>query len=183
VAAETLVTTGLVVLAGEITTTAVVDYPMVARETIKRIGYDNTEFGIDYRGARSWPATTDRVRTSRRVSTKAVGWTLTRVPATRADVRLCLRQTPELMPAPIYYAHRLVERQADVRRDGRLRGCAGREVAGDAALCRWQAAFGRHGRSVHAARPDVEHKTLQEAVIELIVKPVLPREWLAHTRY
>src|SRR5260370_393219 len=50
VAAETLVTTGLVVLAGEITTTAVGDYPLVARETIKRIGYDNTQFGLDYRG-------------------------------------------------------------------------------------------------------------------------------------
>ena len=50
VAAETLVTTGLVVLAGEITTHAVIDYPAVAREAIKRIGYDNTDFGIDYKG-------------------------------------------------------------------------------------------------------------------------------------
>src|SRR5262250_3189341 len=50
VAAETLVTTGLVVLAGEITTTATVDYPAVARQTIKRIGYDNSDFGIDHKG-------------------------------------------------------------------------------------------------------------------------------------
>ena len=50
VAAETLVTTGLVVLAGEITTHAIIDYPGVAREVIKRIGYDNSDFGIDYKG-------------------------------------------------------------------------------------------------------------------------------------
>ena len=50
VAAETLTNTGLVVLAGEITTTANVDYIQVARNTIKRIGYDNTEYGIDYKG-------------------------------------------------------------------------------------------------------------------------------------
>src|SRR3546814_13782711 len=50
VAAETLCNTGLVVLAGEITTTANVDYTQVARDTIKRIGYDNTEYGIDYKG-------------------------------------------------------------------------------------------------------------------------------------
>ena len=50
VAAETLVNTGLVVMAGEITTSAVVDFQHVARETIKRIGYDNTEYGIDYKG-------------------------------------------------------------------------------------------------------------------------------------
>src|SRR6478752_4304969 len=50
VAAETLVNTGLVVMAGEITTNAVVDFQQIARETIKRIGYDNTEYGIDYKG-------------------------------------------------------------------------------------------------------------------------------------
>jgi len=82
VAAETLVTTGLVVLAGEITTTAVVDYPMVARETIKRIGYDNTEFGIDTGGARSGllRPTESGHRTG---CHEAVGWTWTRAPATR----------------------------------------------------------------------------------------------------
>jgi S-adenosylmethionine synthetase len=50
VAAETLVNTGLVVMAGEITTNAVVDFQQVARDTIKHIGYDNTEYGIDYKG-------------------------------------------------------------------------------------------------------------------------------------
>jgi S-adenosylmethionine synthetase len=50
VAAETLCNTGLIVLAGEITSKAVVDYQSAARETLKRIGYDNTDYGIDYRG-------------------------------------------------------------------------------------------------------------------------------------
>jgi S-adenosylmethionine synthetase len=93
-------------------------------------------------------------------------------------------ETPELMPAPIYYAHRLVERQADVRRDGRLpwlrpdaksqvtmRYVDGKPHSIDTIVLSTQ----------HDA--DVEYKTLQEAVIELIVKPVLPKEWLAQTRY
>jgi S-adenosylmethionine synthetase len=66
VAAETLCNTGLVVLAGEITTNAHVDYIQVARDTIQRIGYDNTEYGIDYK---SWSATTSRATTSPRAST------------------------------------------------------------------------------------------------------------------
>src|SRR2546422_1705833 len=88
------------------------------------------------------------------------------------------------MPAPIYYAHRLVERQADVRRDGRLpwlrpdaksqvtlRYVDGKPHSIDTVVLSTQ----------HA--PDVDHKTLQEAVIELIVKPVLPKEWLNQTRF
>ena len=65
-AAETLTNTGLVVLAGEITTNAHVDYIQVARDTIKRIGYDNTEYGIDYRAARCWWPTTNNPTTSPR---------------------------------------------------------------------------------------------------------------------
>src|SRR5258707_553796 len=85
VAAETLCNTGLVVMAGEITTRANVDYIGVARETIKRIGYDNTEYGIDYRAAPSWSATTSRAPTSRRAWTRPRTTTSTRAPATRAS--------------------------------------------------------------------------------------------------
>ena len=68
VAAETLANTGLVVLAGEITTTANVDYIKVAREAIKRIGYDNTDYGIDYMVARYWWLTTNNRPTSPKAS-------------------------------------------------------------------------------------------------------------------
>ncbi len=84
VAAETLCTTGLVLLAGEITTRANIDYIQIARDTIKRIGYDNTEYGIDYKGCSVRFATTNKARTLPRASTKARAWTSNRAPATRA---------------------------------------------------------------------------------------------------
>ncbi|HEV3020339.1 MAG TPA: methionine adenosyltransferase [Burkholderiaceae bacterium] len=185
VAAETLVTTGLVVLAGEITTSAAVDYPAVARETIKRIGYDNSDFGIDYKGCavmvcydRQSPDIAQGVDEGRGMDLDQGAGDQGLMFGYACD------ETPELMPAPIYYAHRLVERQADVRRDGRLpwlrpdaksqvtmRYVDGKPHSIDTIVLSTQ----------HDA--DVEYKTLQEAVIELIVKPVLPKEWLAQTRY
>jgi S-adenosylmethionine synthetase len=185
VAAETLVTTGLVVLAGEITTSAVVDYANVARETIKRIGYDNTDFGIDYKGCavlvcydRQSPDIAQGVDEGRGLDLDQGAGDQGLMFGYACD------ETPELMPAPIYYSHRLVERQADLRRDGRLpwlrpdaksqvtlRYVDGRPHSVDTVVLSTQ-----HD-------PDVDYKTLQEAVIELIIKPVLPREWLAQTRY
>jgi S-adenosylmethionine synthetase len=185
VAAETLVTTGLVVLAGEITTGAVIDYPAVARETIKRIGYDNSDFGIDYKGCavlvcydRQSPDIAQGVDEGRGVDLDQGAGDQGLMFGYACD------ETPEMMPAPIYYAHRLVERQADVRRDGRLpwlrpdaksqvtlRYVDGKPHSVDTVVLSTQ----------HDA--DVEYKTLQEAVIELIIKPVLPKEWLAQTRY
>jgi S-adenosylmethionine synthetase len=185
VAAETLVTTGLVVLAGEITTSAIIDYPSVARETIKRIGYDNSDFGIDYKGCavlvsydRQSPDIAQGVDEGRGLDLDQGAGDQGLMFGYACD------ETPEMMPAPIYYAHRLVERQADVRRDGRLpwlrpdaksqvtmRYVDGRPHSIDTVVLSTQ----------HDA--DVEYKTLQEAVIELIVKPVLPKEWLNQTRY
>jgi len=116
---------------------------------------------------------------------KARGWTWTRgagdqglMSATRAMKR------PEMMPAPIYYAHRLVERQADVRRDGRLPWL--RPDAKSQVTLRYVDGKPQSIDTVVLSTQhdeDVDYKTLQEAVIELIVKPVLPREWLSQTRY
>ena len=178
VAAETLCNTGLVVLAGEITTGANVDYIQVARDTIKRIGYDNTEFGIDYKGCavlvaydKQSPDIAQGVdRSSEDYLNQGAG-----------DQGLMFGyacdETPELMPAAIHYAHRLVERQADLRRDGRLpwlrpdaksqitlRYVDGRPHSIDTVVLSTQ----------HA--PDVAYETLREAVIEEIVKPVLPKD-------
>jgi S-adenosylmethionine synthetase len=185
VAAETLVTTGLVVLAGEITTAAVVDYPAVARETIKRIGYDNSDYGIDYKGCavmvcydRQSPDIAQGVDEGRGLDLDQGAGDQGLMFGYACD------ETPELMPAPIYYAHRLVERQADVRRDGRLQWL--RPDAKSQVTLRYVDGKPHSVDTVVLSTqhdPDVDHETLQEAVIELIVKPVLPKEWLNQTRY
>jgi len=185
VAAETLVTTGLVVLAGEITTSAIVDYAAVARETIKRIGYDNTDFGIDYKGCavmvcydKQSPDIAQGVDEGRGLDLEQGAGDQGLMFGYACD------ETPELMPAPIYYAHRLVERQADVRRDGRLPWL--RPDAKSQVTLRYVDGKPHSVDTVVLSTqhdPDVEHKTLQEAVIELIIKPVLPAAWLQQTRY
>jgi S-adenosylmethionine synthetase len=185
VAAETLCNTGLVVLAGEITTHANVDYIKVARETIKRIGYDNTEFGIDYRGCAVMVCYDKQSPDIAQGVDEGTGIDLDQGAGDQGLMfGYACDETPELMPAAIHYAHRLVERQAQLRKDGRLpwlrpdaksqvtlRYVDGRPVAVDTVVLSTQ----------HA--PDISHKAIEEAVIEDIIKQVLPREWLKDTRY
>jgi S-adenosylmethionine synthetase len=178
VAAETLCNTGLVVLAGEITTSANVDYQQVARDTIRRIGYDNTDYGIDYKGCAVLVAYDKQSQDIAQGVDEGRGLDLEQGAGDQGLMfgHAC-DETPDLMPAAIYYAHRLVERQAELRKDGRLpwlrpdaksqltlRYVDGRPVAIDTVVLSTQ----------HA--PDVAYETLREAVIEDIIKPVLPPE-------
>ena len=176
VAAETLVTTGLVVMAGEITTTAAVDFQRVARETIKRIGYDNTDYGIDYKGCAVLVA---YGKQSPDIAQGVDGRGLD--PEQGAGDQglmfgYACDETPVLMPMAIHLAHRLVERQSELRRDGRLpwlrpdaksqvtiRYVNGKPDSIDTVVLSTQ----------HA--PEMEHKEIEEAVIENIIKPVLPK--------
>ena len=176
VAAETLCNTGLVVLAGEITTSANVDYIQVARDTIKRIGYDNTEYGIDYKGCavlvaydKQSPDIAQGVdRSSEDYLNQGAG-----------DQGLMFgyacNETPDLMPAAIWYLHRLVQRQSELRKDGRLpwlrpdaksqvtfRYVDGKPVEVDTVVLSTQ----------HA--PEISQSAIHEAVIEDIIRPCFP---------
>ena len=178
VAAETLCNTGLVVLAGEITTTANVDYIGVARETIRQIGYDNTEYGIDYKGCAVLVAYDKQSPDIAQGVDKAHDDGLDQGAGDQGLMfGYAVDETPELMPLPIYLSHRLVERQADLRRDGRLNWLRpdaksqvtlkyvdGKPVAIDTVVLSTQ----------HS--PDISLEKLREAVIEEIIKPVLPKE-------
>jgi len=176
VAAETLCNTGLVVLAGEITTTANVDYIQVARDTIKRIGYDNTEFGIDYKGCAVLVAYDKQSPDIARGVDRSPEELLNQGAGDQGLMfGYACDETPDLMPAPIWYAHRLVQRQSELRKDGRLpwlrpdaksqvtfRYVDGRPVEVDTVVLSTQ----------HA--PDISQEDIREAVIEHIIKPVIP---------
>jgi S-adenosylmethionine synthetase len=178
VAAETLCNTGLVVLAGEITTGANVDYIQVARDTIKRIGYDNTEYGIDYKGCAVMVCYDKQSQDIAQGVDEGRGLNLEQGAGDQGLMfGYACDETSVLMPAAIHYSHRLVERQAQLRRDGRLpwlrpdaksqitiKYVDGRPYCIDTVVLSTQ----------HA--PDIEHSKLQEAVIEEIIKPVLPKE-------
>jgi S-adenosylmethionine synthetase len=178
VAAETLCNTGLVVLAGEITTSANVDYIHVARDTIRQIGYDNTEYGIDYKGCAVLVAYDKQSPDIAQGVDKAHDDGLDQGAGDQGLMfGYAVDETPELMPLPIHLSHRLVERQADLRRDGRLnwlrpdaksqvtlRYVDGKPDSIDTIVLSTQ----------HS--PDISLEKLREAVIEEIIKPVLPKE-------
>ncbi len=178
VAAETLANTGLIVLAGEITTTANVDYIKVARDAIKRIGYDNTEYGIDYKGCAVLVAYDKQSPDIAQGVDNANDDPLDQGAGDQGLMfGYAVNETPQLMPLPIWLSHRLMERQAQLRKDGRLpwlrpdakaqvtvKYVDGKPYALDTVLISTQ----------HA--PEMTLEAVREAVIEEIIKPVLPKE-------
>jgi S-adenosylmethionine synthetase len=178
VAAETLTNTGLVVLAGEITTTANVDYIQVARNTIKRIGYDNTDYGIDYKGCAVLVAYDKQSPDIAQGVDRASDDFLNQGAGDQGLMfGYACDETPTLMPLAIYLAHQVVQRQAQLRHDGRLpwlrpdaksqvtiRYVDGKPQAIDTVVLSTQ----------HA--PDMTLEQIREAAIEEIIKPLLPAE-------
>ena len=182
VAAETLVKDNLVVLAGEITTRAGVDYDKVARATIKRIGYNDPALGFDCDGCTVQIAYGQQSPNIAQGVDEGKGLDLEQGAGDQGLMfGYACDETPGLMPLPIYLSHRLVERQSEVRRDGRLpwlrpdaksqvtiRYVNGRPDAIETVVLSTQ----------HSDAMTGKHKQLEEAVIEQVIKPVLPKNLL-----
>ena len=178
VACETMVKTGMVILAGEISTDAWVDTETLVREVVDDIGYNHCEVGFD--------AATCAVISAigKQSSDIAMGVNETEAHEQGAGDQgmmfgYACNETDVLMPAPITYAHRLVRRQSEVRKNGTLpwlrpdaksqlsfRYQDNKPVAIEAVVLSTQ-----HD-------PDIPDKALHEAVMDEIIKPVLPAEWL-----
>jgi len=179
VACETMIKTGVVLVAGEVTTTAWVDLEDIVRKTILDIGYDSSDVGFDGETCAVLNAigkqSPDIAQGVNREKPEDQG---------AGDQGLMFgyasNETDVLMPAPITYAHRLVRRTSEVRKHGVLewlrpdaksqitfRYSQGKPVGIDAVVLSTQ----------HS--PDISQKDLREAVMETIIQPTLPKEWLA----
>jgi len=184
VACETLCKTGMVIIAGEITTSAWVDMQSIVRQTVKEIGYNSSEMGFD------WESCAVLTAIDKQSADIAMGVDETKDHEQGAgDQGLMFgyasNETDVLMPAPICYAHRLVKRQAEVRKNGTLKFL--RPDAKSQITFRYE---GNKPVGIDAVvlstqhTPDVSYTLLREAVMEEIIKPVLPAEWLSKdTRY
>lgn len=184
VACETYVKTGMVVVGGEITTKAWVDVEHLTRQTVKDIGYNSSDVGFDWESCAVLSAigkqSADIAQGVDRKAPEEQG---------AGDQGLMFgyatNETSVYMPAPITYAHRLVKRQAELRKSGPLPWLRPdaksqitfhyvdhKPVGIDTVVLSTQ----------HA--PDIQHKDLVEAVIEEIILPILPKEWISgKTRY
>ena len=186
VACETLCSTGLIVMSGEITTNASVDYNVIARETLKDIGYTSSDIGFD--------ASTCSVLTAFNKQSPDIAQGVDRTKEQELDqgagdqglmFGYACNETPQLMPMPIHYAHRLVERQAELRKSGRLtwlRPDAKSQVSVNYKNGKPQSVETVVISTQH--NPEISHADLTEAVVEEIIKPVIPKDMLdSNTRY
>ena len=186
VACETLVSTGLVVISGEITTKAHINYREIAQDAVRRIGYNNSEIGFDYKSCAILTAINRQSPDIAQGVDEGQGLDLDQGAGDQGLMfGYACNETASLMPLPIHYAHRVMQRQAEVRRDGRLpwlrpdaksqltvRYVDNKPVSIDTIVVSTQ-----HD-------PEVSHAQIAEAVIEEIIKPVLPKELMtASTRY
>ncbi len=186
VACETLVTTGMAMIAGEITTSAYVDMPQIVRETIKEIGYDDSAMGFDYE--------TCAVMTSIDRQSPDISQGVSEGEGMFADqgagdqglmFGYACNETPELMPMPITFAHKLTKRLADVRKSGLLnflrpdsKSQVSIQYINDKPI--------RVDTVVLSSQhdPDVTYENLKESIIEEVVRKVIPANLLdENTKY
>lgn len=178
VACETMCSTGLIVLSGEITTYASVDYNIIARETVKRIGYTSSDIGFD--------STTCAVLTAFNKQSPDIAQGVNRSKEEEMDqgagdqglmFGYACDETPQLMPMPIYYAHRLVERQALLRKNGKINWL--RPDAKSQVSARYIDGKPHEIETIVISTqhdPDIAYEALKEAIIEEVIKPVIPEK-------
>ncbi len=178
VACETLVKTGMVLVGGEISTSAWVDVEEIARQVVKDIGYCSSDMGFDWESCAVLSAigkqSPDIAQGVDNQSTKKLG---------AGDQGMMFgfatNETESYMPAPIFYAHRLVERQAHLRKSGALPWL--RPDAKSQVTLRYE-----NGKPVEVDTivlstqhsEEIQQKDLQEAVVEEIVHHVMPKDWV-----
>lgn len=183
VACETLVKTGMVFIGGEITTSAWIDVEKITRQVIKDIGYTHSDIGFD---ADSCAVITAIGKQSPDIA-QGVGRE-TEEAQGAGDQGLMFgyasNETEVLMPAPITYAHRLMRKQSELRKSGQLpwlRPDAKSQITFHYVNHKPVAVTNIVLSTQH--HPDVSYETLKEAVIEEIIKPVVPAKWLQKTKF
>ncbi|SHI75053.1 methionine adenosyltransferase [Desulfatibacillum alkenivorans DSM 16219] len=186
VACETLVTTGLAFIAGEITTSCYVDIPDIVRNTIKEIGYHSSQMGFDWQ---TCSVLTSIDRQSEDIALGVDEQTAQFKEQGAGDQGLMFGyatdETPELMPMPITYAHKLTKRLAKVRKNGAL-DFLRPDGKSQVTIEYVDGQPKRVDTIVIAAqhKPDVTTSQLQEAIIEEVIKKVIPAEMIdGDTRY
>ena len=177
VAVETLVKTGMAVVAGEVTTSCYVDLEDIVRDVITGIGYNSSDVGFDgatcavLNGIGKQSVDINQGVDRAKPEDQGAG-----------DQGLMFgyatNETPSLMPAPVYYAHRLVERQSELRTNGQLPWL--RPDAKSQVTINWEGDTPKVDAVVLSTQhdPEISLEDLREAVLEHIIKPVLPAEWL-----
>ncbi len=186
VACESLVTTGLAMIAGEITTSAWVDMPEVVRNTIREIGYNSSDMGFDWQ---SCAVLTSIDKQSQDIAQGVDEGTGLDLDQGAGDQGLMFGyacdETDVLMPMPITYAHLLMKRQAEVRKAGVLPWL--RPDAKSQVTIEYE---GRKAKRIEAVvlssqhSPDIAYKDLKEGIMDEIIKPILPAAMLdENTKY
>ncbi len=186
VACETLVSTGLVVISGEITTKAHINYREIAQNVVRRIGYDDSDIGFDYKSCAILTAINRQSPDIAQGVNEGQGLDLDQGAGDQGLMfGYACNETASLMPLPIHYAHRIMQRQAEVRRDGRLPWL--RPDAKSQLTVRYVDDKPQSIDTIVVStqhNPEVSHAQISEAVIEEIIKPVVPKELMnGNTRY
>ena len=186
IACETMINTGMVVLSGEITTSASIDYEVVARDTIREIGYTSDAVGFDSKHCKVLISIDKQSPDIAQGVNEGEGVDLDQGAGDQGLMfGYACNETDVLMPCPITYSHLLVKKQADIRKSGKLDWLRpdaksqvtvvyedGKPTSIDTVILSTQ-----HD-------PDIEHKDIEETVINEIIKPVLPKHMISDkTRY